>query len=160
MEIDRAKLTEGTLPLLVVLAEDDDGHALLFKRNLDRAGLQNTLIHLKDGRETLDFLQAKGKFVGREPLRAFVLILDINMPGLNGLEVLRAVKEDEELRLAPVIMLTTTDSPAEVERCYELGCNLYITKPVEGEAFVETIHRLGMFLHVVQVPWRVGTSGR
>lgn len=155
MDAEKTIRAESTLPMLIVLAEDDEGHAVLFKRNLDRAGLQNTLIHLKDGQQTLDFLEGKGKFEGREPLRSFVLVLDINMPGVSGIEVLRAVKSNEKLRSIPVIVLTTTDDPGEVERCYELGCNLYITKPVSGEEFVEAIHRLGLFLQVVQVPLRI-----
>jgi CheY-like chemotaxis protein len=81
-----------------------------------------------------------------------VLLLDIRMPKVDGIEVLRQVKCDPELKKLPVIMVTTTDDPREIDRCHELGCSNYITKPVEYSQFVETIRRLGLFLLTVEVP--------
>jgi CheY-like chemotaxis protein len=81
-----------------------------------------------------------------------LMILDINMPRVDGVEVLTRVKADETTSKIPVIMLTTTDDPREVERCYQSGCSVYITKPVEYDAFVEAVKRLGLFLQVVQLP--------
>lgn len=139
-------------PIHIVLADDDDGHATLVQRNLERSGLVNGFIRLRDGQETLDFLRSTGTYAG-QPLPATVLLLlDINMPRIDGIEVLRQVRADPRLAMLPVIMLTTTDDPREIERCYQLGCNVYITKPVDYQTFVEAIQRLGLFLQVVAVP--------
>ena len=139
-------------PLTIVLAEDDDGHANLIHRNLERAGLTNGFIRVRDGQEALDLLRGEGEHAGREIRGDYLLLLDINMPRVDGVEVLRQVKADPRLATTPVIMLTTTDDPREVERCYKLGCNVYITKPVAYEQFVEAIRQLGLFLQVVKVP--------
>jgi len=139
-------------PLLIVLAEDDDGHASLVQRNLERAGLANGLQRLKDGQEALDYFRAEGDYVGRNIGQPVLLLLDIKMPRVDGVEVLRLIKSDPRTALIPVIMLTTTDDPREIQRCYELGCNVYITKPVDYQAFVEAIKRLGLFLQVVRLP--------
>jgi CheY-like chemotaxis protein len=139
-----------TEPLQIILAEDDDGHALLIERNLKRAGLVNRLVRVRDGQEALDLIRAGG---GAEPAGApFLLLVDINMPRIDGVEVLRQLKADPKTALVPVIMLTTTDDPREVERCYQLGCSIYITKPVRYEDFVEALKRLGMFLEIVKLP--------
>jgi CheY-like chemotaxis protein len=139
-------------PLLIVLAEDDDGHASLVQRNLERAGLVNGLKRLKDGQEALDFLRGEGAYAGQTINQPVLLLLDIKMPRVDGMEVLRQLKADLRTALIPVIMLTTTDDPREIQRCYELGCSVYITKPVDYQSFVEAIQRLGLFLQVVRVP--------
>ena len=139
-------------PLLIVLAEDDDGHASLVQRNLERAGLANGLQRLKDGQEALDFFRAEGDYEGRNTGQPVLLLLDIKMPRVDGVEVLRQIKSDPRTALIPVIMLTTTDDPREIQRCYELGCSVYITKPVDYQGFVEAIKRLGLFLQVVRIP--------
>ena len=139
-------------PLLIVLAEDDDGHASLVQRNLERAGLANGLHRLKDGQEALDFLRGEGDYAGRNPNQPVLVLLDIKMPRVDGVEVLRQLKADPRTALIPVIMLTTTDDPREIQRCYELGCSVYVTKPVDYQGFVEAIKRLGLFLQVVRVP--------
>jgi len=139
-------------PLLIVLAEDDDGHASLVQRNLERAGLANGLHRLKDGQEALDFLRGEGDYAGRNPNQPVLVLLDIKMPCVDGVEVLRQLKADPRTALIPVIMLTTTDDPREIQRCYELGCSVYVTKPVDYQGFVEAIKRLGLFLQVVRVP--------
>jgi len=135
------------LPLQILLAEDDDGHALLIERNLKRAGFINRIVRARDGREALDLVRA-GAPAGTQ----FLLLLDINMPRIDGIEVLRQLKADPRTALMPVIMLTTTDDPREVERCYQLGCSIYITKPVRYEDFVEALKRLGLFLELVKLP--------
>ena len=139
-------------PLMILLAEDDEGHALLVQRNLARAGIANKIIHVTDGQQALDFVRREGIFEDRRSQGPLLLVLDINMPRVDGVEVLREVKNLEGAAHIPVIMLTTTDDPREVERCYQLGCSVYITKPVEYEAFVEAVKRLGLLLQVVQVP--------
>jgi CheY-like chemotaxis protein len=142
----------ATEPILIVLVEDDDGHANLVERNLQRAGLANGIHRLKDGQEALDYVQGKGAHAGRPGPHPMLLLLDIKMPRVDGVEVLRQLKSDPQTALVPIIMLTTTDDPREIQRCYELGCSVYITKPVDYQAFVEAINRLGLFLQVVRVP--------
>ena len=139
-------------PILIVLVEDDDGHANLVERNLQRAGLANGIHRLKDGQEALDYVQGKGAHAGRPAPHPMLLLLDIKMPRVDGVEVLRQLKSDPQTALIPIIMLTTTDDPREIQRCYELGCSVYITKPVDYQAFVEAINRLGLFLQVVRIP--------
>jgi CheY-like chemotaxis protein len=139
-------------PILIVLVEDDDGHANLVERNLQRAGLANGIHRLKDGQEALDYVQGKGAHAGRPGPHPMLLLLDIKMPRVDGVEVLRQLKSDPQTALVPIIMLTTTDDPREIQRCYELGCSVYISKPVDYQAFVEAINRLGLFLQVVRVP--------
>ncbi len=100
----------------------------------------------------MDFLFQKGNGSRRKGNGAYVLLLDIRLPKLDGTEVLRLIKLDPELRKIPVIMVTTTDDPKEVEHCHTLGCNNYITKPVEYESFIRAIQQLGLFLSIVEIP--------
>jgi CheY-like chemotaxis protein len=137
---------------VILLAEDDDGHAQLIRRNLKRAGVANEVVHVRDGQEALDYLARRGDFAGREGNPPLLLLLDINMPRVSGVEVLMAIKGDPATAKLPVIMLTTTDDPREVERCYQLGCSIYITKPVKYDEFAEALNRLGLFLEIIQVP--------
>ncbi|WP_321816545.1 MULTISPECIES: response regulator [unclassified Paraburkholderia] len=147
----------------IVLIEDDDGHATLVERNLRRSGVSNGFLRFRDGQEALDyFFGAPGApgaespgaatFPSREDLANFVVLLDLRMPRVDGFEVLRRLKAEPATASVPVIVLTTTDDPREIERCYELGCNVYITKPVEYDAFIEAVRRLGFFLQVVKLP--------
>ena len=139
-------------PLVILLAEDDDGHATLIRRNLTRAGVVNEVVHVTDGRQALDYLFRRGAFADRPRDVNILLLLDINMPFVDGVEVLRQLKANEATARTPVIMLTTTDDPRDVDNCYALGCSVYITKPVRYESFVEAVRRLGMFLEIIQVP--------
>lgn len=132
----------------IIIVEDDDGHATLVERNLRRAGLNNPIVRLRDGQEAVDYFFAEGR---GENATDCVLLLDINMPRIDGINVLRRLKADARTSLIPTIMLTTTDDPREINRCYELGCNVYITKPVEYEPFIEAIRRLGFFLQIVKI---------
>lgn len=138
--------------VVILVAEDDEGHAGLIRKNMTRAGIANEFVHFKNGQEIVDFLFFKGDGPHRLPGKAYILLLDIRMPKLDGTQVLEQIKADPELRKIPVIIITTTDDPREVEHCHALGCNSYITKPVEYDAFVNAIRQLGLFLSVVQVP--------
>lgn len=139
--------------VVVLIAEDDDGHAELIIDNLREAGLTNQIIRFRDGQEAVDFLTGDpGTPDTYQPGIAYLLLLDVRMPRLDGVEVLRRVKQHPDLHKMPVIMLTTTDDPREVKNCYELGCSCYITKPVDYDRFSEMLNRLGLFLMVVQVP--------
>ena len=136
----------------ILLVEDDDGHALLVEKNLRRAGLSNGFLRLKDGQEALDYFFNGEGVPARERFESLVVLLDVNMPRVSGVDVLKRLKENESTAAIPIIMLTTTDDPREIERCYDYGCNLYITKPVEYEAFIEAVRRLGFFLQIIKVP--------
>jgi CheY-like chemotaxis protein len=138
-------------PFQILLAEDDDGHASLVERNLKRSGIVNELLRAHDGQEVLDYVRRRKLVNGPRDI-PLLLLLDINMPFVDGIEVLRQIKADELTAKMPVIMLTTTDDPREIQRCYELGCSVYITKPVEYDSFVEAVKRLGLFLQIVTVP--------
>ncbi len=148
-----------TNPMTLILAEDDDGHASLIRRNLQRAGFVNDLVHLRDGQEALDYVRGEGEHAGRVLTDMVLLLLDINMPRVDGVEVLRQLKADPATSKIPVIMLTTTDDPREVQRCYQLGCNVYVTKPVEYDGFIEAVKRLGLFLQVVKLPTKPDPGG-
>lgn len=138
--------------VIVLIAEDDEGHANLIKKNLARAGIANKILCFKNGREVVDFLFREGTGPNRESERAYILLLDIRMPVMDGVEVLARLKADPELRKMPVTMITTTDDPKEIERCHSLGCSSYIVKPIEYDAFVNAIRQLGLYLAVVKVP--------
>ena len=141
-----------TKEVVILVAEDDEGHASLILRNLKRSGISNEIVCFKNGREVVDFLFQNGDGPHRLPEGSYVLLLDIRMPGVDGVEVLRRLKQDPELSKIPVTMITTTDDPREIEECFRLGCSNYIAKPVDYEKFVEVIRQLGLFLMVVEVP--------
>ena len=136
----------------ILLVEDDPGHALLIEKNLRRAGVVNEIVVLRDGGAAVEYLlpQAHGKEVPHA--RPYCVLLDLNMPVLDGYQVLKRIKGDERTRHIPVVVLTTTDNPQEVARCYGLGCNVYIAKPVEYDRFTDAVQKLGMFLSIVKVP--------
>ena len=142
----------GKKDVTILIAEDDQGHASLIMKNLRRAGFSNNFQHFTDGQGILDFLFRRGDGPHRVSGSAYLLLLDIHMPKVDGVKVLRQIKKDTELCKMPVIMVTTTDDPREVELCHNLGCNVYVSKPVDYEKFVDSIKKLGLFLMVVQVP--------
>jgi CheY-like chemotaxis protein len=132
----------------ILIVDDDEGHAILIRENLEAAGLRNPIEHFKDGQAVLDF------FARRSPndQESYLILLDIRMPKIDGIEVLRRLKADATLSRVPVIMLTTTDDSREVERCYALGCNVYIQKPVDYDRFADAIRRLGQFVPLLLIP--------
>ena len=138
--------------VVILVAEDDEGHAGLIKKNLKRAGIVNEVLLFGDGQEILDFLLGGGPGEHMRQNTAYVLLLDIRMPKVDGTQVLKRLKDHPELSKMPVVMITTTDDPREVEKCHELGCNNYITKPINYDSFVNTIRQLGLFLAVVRIP--------
>jgi CheY-like chemotaxis protein len=137
---------------LIVLAEDDDGTAILIERNLLRSNVAHSVKRLRDGQEALDFLRCEGPYNGRNPKQPTLLLLDIKMPRIDGVEALRQLKADERTAPVPVIMLTSSDDPSEIRRCYELRCNAYVTKPVEYAEFAETLNRLGQMVEIMSFP--------
>jgi CheY-like chemotaxis protein len=136
----------------ILLVEDDPGHARLIERNLRRAHITNEIITLGDGQQAVDYLFKEHAYAGATHTLPLLLLLDLNLPQLDGYQVLSRLKADERTRHIPVVILTTTDEPYEIEHCYALGCNVYITNPVEYEQFAEAIRKLGLFLSVVKIP--------
>ena len=136
----------------IVMIEDDAGHAKLIEKNLRRAGIMNQIVHIDNGRKAADYLLGRGEYASKKPDKPMLILLDLNLPELDGFQILELIKKDERTKLIPVIILTTTDNPKEVERGYALGCSVYITKPVEYEAFSDSIRKLGLLLAVVKVP--------
>ena len=136
----------------IVMIEDDDGHAKLIEKILRRAGIMNQIIHLDNGRKAADYLLGRGEYAKNRPEAPMLILLDLNLPELDGFQILELIKQDDKTKLIPVIILTTTDNPKEVERGYALGCNVYITKPVEYDAFSDSIRKLGLLLAVVKIP--------
>jgi CheY-like chemotaxis protein len=143
--------------LTILLVEDDPGHTRLIEKNLRRANIRNEIAFATNGQEALDYLFSDGEYANTHHPSQLLVILDLNMPVLDGYQVLERMKADERTKRIPVIILTTTDDPREVARCYELGCNVYITKPVDYEQFSEAMRKLGLFLMVVMIP--DGASG-
>ena len=139
--------------ILIMLVEDDEGHQVLIKENLRAGGIVNEVIYMKDGQEALDYLMRRGKWQdpAKSP-RPGLMLLDIKMPKVDGFSVLEKVKADPQLRLIPVLMLASTDDQAEINRCYNLGANSYIVKPISYDAFQERIKSLGLFLDIVRFP--------
>jgi CheY-like chemotaxis protein len=138
--------------ITILLAEDDPGHTRLIEKNLRRANIKNEIVFATNGQEALDYLFCEGDYADNKHTPHMLVMLDLNMPVLDGYQVLERMKNDERTKRIPVVILTTTDDPREVRRCYELGCNVYITKPVDYEQFSEAIRKLGLFLLVVTIP--------
>ena len=139
--------------VIILLVEDDEGHAILVKENLRAARIINELFHVKDGQEALDYLYHRGTFSDSKiSPKPGLILLDIKLPKLDGYAVLERVKKDAELRTIPIIMLTSTEDQMEINRSYDLGANGYVIKPVEYHAFQEGIKNLGLFLDIVALP--------
>lgn len=133
------------------MIEDDEGHARLIEKNIRRAGISNSITHFTDGTTALDYLFNAEE--GPERNGPALVLLDLNLPDMSGTDILAKIKGAEgALRRTPVVVLTTTDDKVEIQRCYDLGCNVYITKPVNYESFAQAIRQLGLFLSVIQVP--------
>jgi CheY-like chemotaxis protein len=141
-----------TKEVVILIADDDAGHSRLIEKNLVRAGLHNPTRRFENGQQVLDFFVGKGNSPHYDATAAYLLLLDIRMPKVDGVEVLRHIKENRTLRKIPVIMLTTTDDPREIVRCHDLGCNSYIVKPVDYEKFADAIKNLGLYISLVEVP--------
>ena len=140
----------------ILLVEDDLGHSRLIEKNLRRGKITNEIRKFDDGQKVLDYLFDRQEDIGAPHKRPMVILLDLNLPVVDGYEVLRRIKSNENTKDIPVIVLTTTDSPYEIKKCYDFGCNIYITKPVEYEQFSTAIQKLGLFLTVVQIPGHAG----
>jgi CheY-like chemotaxis protein len=139
-------------PVTIVLVEDDPGHARLIEKNLKRGAITNHLIILGDGKEATDYLFSEGKYAGSQLPSPLLVLLDLNLPIQDGFQVLQRLKSDERTRLIPIIVVTSTDDSRDVSLCYKLGCNVFLTKPIDYQKFCEAIKNLGLFLSVVSWP--------
>lgn len=145
----------AAIPVTIVMIEDDEGHARLIERNIRRAGINNELVTFSNGRAALDYLLGPDGSGTVSAERQLLILLDLNLPDVSGIDILKRLKGNPHLKLTPIVVLTTTDDAREVQRCYELGANVYVTKPVNYEAFSNAIVQLGLFLSVIQVPRNV-----
>ena len=136
----------------IVLVEDDPGHVRLIERNLRRAHITNEIVTLSDGQQAVDYLFKESTYTGATHAQPLLMLLDLNLPDMTGIEILKRVKENKYLKATPVVVLTTTDDSHEIKRCYEHGCNVYITKPVNYESFANAIRQLGLSFSVIKVP--------
>ncbi|MFZ5778622.1 MAG: response regulator [Pseudomonadota bacterium] len=139
-------------PVSIVMVEDDEGHARLIERNIRRAGVNNEIISFANGTDALSYLLGPDGSGERHSTQGLLILLDLNLPDMTGVDILAKVKSNVHLKRSPVIVLTTTDDQREIKRCYDLGANVYITKPVNYESFANAIQQLGLFLAVMQVP--------
>jgi DNA-binding response OmpR family regulator len=139
-------------PVTIVMIEDDEGHARLIERNIRRSGVNNEILPFTNGTAASRYLFGKDGSGHDHKGRPLLVLLDLNLPDMTGIEILRQVKESKYLKSTPVVVLTTTDDSVEIKRCYEFGCNVYITKPVNYESFANAIRQLGLFFSVIQVP--------
>jgi len=133
----------------LVLVEDDEGHRMLIEKNLRRAGVNNPLRTFENGLEAVTFLRDHHNTSNPSPL---LVLLDLNMPVMDGYQTLTIIKGDPVLRTTPVIVLTTSDNPSEVSKAYELGCNVFITKPVDYQVFSSTVKTLAGFVSLMKTP--------
>src|SRR5262245_43730974 len=138
----------GEHPVVILIVDDDGGHLELMRRSLRRFGIQNRIDPLPRGEDALEYIFCRGPHAGRNRDERLLVLLDINMPGMNGIEVLRQLKADPETRPIPVIMVTTSDDPAEIRHCYALGCTAYMTKPLDPASLVDVARQVGLSLSV------------
>ena len=139
-------------PVTIIMIEDDEGHARLIERNIRRSGVNNEIVPFTNGTAAVNYLFGSDGTGAVQKGNALLILLDLNLPDTTGIDILRRVKENKYLKSTPVVILTTTDDSQEIKRCYELGCNVYITKPVNYESFANAIRQLGLFFSVIQVP--------
>jgi CheY-like chemotaxis protein len=135
-----------------MIVDDDDGHALLIQGNLEEAGLGHRIERLRDGQAALDFFFDDASHAMHRAVGAYFVLLDIRMPRVDGIEVLRRLKADPYLKKFPVVMLTTAEDDRDVERCYELGCSGYVKKPIEYDLFADAVRLLGHYSRLLCVP--------
>jgi CheY-like chemotaxis protein len=139
-------------PVEIIMIEDDEGHARLIEKNIRRAGVNNRITPFTNGTDAVSFLFGADGSAAINKNKPLLILLDLNLPDMTGVDILGRVKSNEHLKRIPVVVLTTTDDATEIQRCYDLGCNVYITKPVDYENFANAIRQLGLFFSVIQVP--------
>jgi CheY-like chemotaxis protein len=134
------------------MIEDDEGHARLIEKNIRRAGVNNPIVPFTNGTSALDYLLGADRTGQAQAGHQLLVLLDLNLPDMTGVDILDKIKSNTHIKRTPVVVLTTTDDEREIKRCYDLGANVYITKPVDYENFANAIRQLGLFFSVMQVP--------
>lgn len=129
----------------ILLVEDDPNDIELTLAALDEYRLANHIEVARDGVEALDYLYRRGAFAQRAPGNPVLILLDLKMPRLDGIQVLRQLKADERMRLIPIVAITSSREPTDLKECYQLGVNAYVVKPVRFVEFVEAVKRIGLF---------------
>ncbi len=145
-------MNQQARPVSIVMIEDDEGHARLIEKNIRRAGIHNEITPFRSGSAALRYLFGDDDSGQVSSGRQLLILLDLNLPDMTGIDILEKLKSNTHTKRAPVVVLTTTDDSREIQRCYDLGANVYITKPVNYEAFANAIRQLGLFFAVMQVP--------
>lgn len=145
-------MTTKAKAVTILMIEDDEGHARLIEKNIRRAGVNNEIVPFTDGGSALAHLFGPDGSGQVSAGRQLLILLDLNLPDMTGVSILEKVKANEHTKRTPVVVLTTTDDEREIQRCYDLGANVYITKPVNYESFANAIRQLGLFFSVMQVP--------
>jgi CheY-like chemotaxis protein len=137
----------------ILFAEDSMEDAALTMRALKKGGLSNNIHHVKDGAEALDFLYCRNDYEARQITdKPKLILLDLKMPKVSGIDVLEKIKSDPALRNVPVVVLTSSNEDPDIKRCYDLGANSYIVKPVESDNFFQTIKDLGFYWMITNRP--------
>ncbi len=136
----------------IIMIEDDEGHARLIEKNVRRAGVNNEIVPFTNGTAALDYILGPDRSGDVSQGRYLLILLDLNLPDMSGIDILEKVKSNQHTKRLPVVILTTTDDEREIQRCYDLGANVYITKPVEYDSFANAIRQLGLFFSVMQIP--------
>ena len=139
-------------PVTIIMIEDDEGHARLIEKNIRRAGVANQIVPFTNGTDAIAYLLGPDGTGLVNKGRQLLVLLDLNLPDMTGIDILEKVKGNEHTRRSPVVVLTTTDDQREIQRCYDLGANVYITKPVDYDGFANAIKQLGLFFSVMQIP--------
>jgi CheY-like chemotaxis protein len=145
-------MTSEPKAVTIIMVEDDEGHARLIEKNIRRAGVNNEIVPFTNGTDALTYLFGPDGSGNVSAGKQLLILLDLNLPDMTGVDILEKVKANPHTKLAPVVVLTTTDDAREIQRCYDLGANVYITKPVNYEGFANAITQLGLFFSVMQVP--------
>lgn len=137
----------------ILFAEDSPDDAILTIRALTKSGFTNKLLHVKDGAEALDFMYCRGIYSERNPKsHPKLLLLDLKMPKVSGMQVLEKVKGDPEFKSIPAVILTSSQEDPDIAKCYQLGANSYIVKPVDSNKFFEAIKEMGMYWMILSQP--------
>jgi CheY-like chemotaxis protein len=139
-------------PKFILLAEDSPQDVEMTLAAFSEHKLLNEIFVVNDGEEALDFLYRRGRYAQRKPGDPVLVLLDLKMPKVDGLEVLRTIKGDDDLRLIPVVMLTSSREEQDIVRSYRLGINAYVVKPVDFHAFIEAVRQLGTFWTIHNEP--------
>lgn len=147
-------------PLRILFVEDNHDHAELVIRSLQEHRVANTITHVDNGEAALDYLQRRGQFAdSADSPRPHVILLDLRLPRVDGLDVLAKIKADESLRRIPVVVLTTSEKESDIARAYDLNANAYLVKPIDFSKFVDLLRDLGFFWLAWNRPPEPATTG-